>query len=65
MPDEKFGWLVEIRRNDLFQPLFRCLAGVILFGAMRIKNEFHGWHAVDACYCFGQRGLIQSLEILF
>ena len=36
MRDEKFGWVVAIWRNDLFQPLFCCPAGVILLGAMRL-----------------------------
>jgi hypothetical protein len=37
MPDEKYGRIVVIWRIELFQPLFRCLAGVILFGAMRME----------------------------
>jgi hypothetical protein len=47
IPDNVCIWCHSFWRNDLFQPLFQAVPGVILFGSMRVKNYLQIMVAFD------------------
>jgi hypothetical protein len=51
IPDNVCIWCHSFWRNDLFQPLFQAVPGVILFGSMRLYQ--HHLEAFPGVILFG------------